>query len=516
MHLEDSLSSYVRAHYDVAYMGEGLDPDHLEAAQEFLLADVHTALAFSVINTDFINRYSREGDIVLLESVSLGCPPESHQQVHAIWIDRKDMLRGWDIGGSDVISGQPLARRVGEHESLAQILIQKVVSAPTEADREAHMAELCEIVYRQCTDIEVTSEEFIHKAAAGLDATFDARNLSMITALSAEKPPKSRSFLIAGISHLVNHDKVEEVLRTFNSSIEEWTRRDLSSFDTFLRGRKVVILIPKASSAPPLFSKIANVMDTCIKRIEKDIPRAVMDRLVLTFPGFGKLRHPQISMQNVLLRVFSLFEEELLHPEFPEGSLDRFTIQLDALITTINTAVGIDSADAKQIAERKELEKAIELLKSKLEEIIGLNPDLNIRKMMIQAIKSLMQLTLEIIFDDEEDGASSDDLPCSNIIHATIIETGKAAGLSEEEAKRRAQLTKDLLEAVSELLLREEFTVWTLEEMKAIHKASAETLTRKALSAEEAAAIDVAISQHYRHLIGASLNDRKKMARMMG
>lgn len=52
-----SITNFIHDHYSILYKGNQVDPNNLEAVEEFILADDHADLGIQLVHSIFLNSF---------------------------------------------------------------------------------------------------------------------------------------------------------------------------------------------------------------------------------------------------------------------------------------------------------------------------------------------------------------------------------------------------------------------------------------------------------------------------
>jgi hypothetical protein len=229
-----NIHAFIQDNYTVVYKGEGVDENDLSSANEYLLADHHGSAGHSALNSLFINTFSKEGDVVMVEAIPSMVEARLEDALQTVWLNTKAKTIGWDIGKIGETTGSTLLQESGDLEIQKQILIKQLLD-PELAEKGKEVFEKLMITSRKILDVVATLEKMgmfdETKFLEMISKTLPARITSMTNTMEKAREIYNKSFLIAGQNHLKHNF--------------EDHRFSLEEFYKFLKDRKVVILFPK-------------------------------------------------------------------------------------------------------------------------------------------------------------------------------------------------------------------------------------------------------------------------------
>jgi hypothetical protein len=219
------MNNFISGNYNIIYKGENVDVNDLSKVDEFLLGDNHGSIIHSEINSLFINTFSNEDDVVMVEAMPSMKKIEKNEALQSVWLKTQSPLFGWDSG---TIKDMGFPSEFQESGALAiqtEIRVRNLLDPAFSDNKEGLKKELSKLIIKQMPFLSTLPWGSIQDC---IKRTFPGRTQSMKDSLIAAKRISARTFLIAGESHLKENPKYL-----------------LGDFPEFLKKRNVVVLFPK-------------------------------------------------------------------------------------------------------------------------------------------------------------------------------------------------------------------------------------------------------------------------------
>ena len=225
------IAHFINQHYDIAYKSVNTNIENFSNVDEFLLAEEHHSMGDSTINSLFINTFSNQDDLILVEGMPSMQPVEKDDTMQSVWLTSQAQIMGWDAEGL-VEKGQSIRTfQIGILGREIHILLREFLESNL-VEKEELRIKLAEAIC-QITDLRISiSEQEWIETSEFIVETFPERVVSMESSLVKAKEISSRTFLIAGQAHLI----------PLNCPL---IPLPLGDFPEFLYSRNAVVLIPK-------------------------------------------------------------------------------------------------------------------------------------------------------------------------------------------------------------------------------------------------------------------------------
>jgi hypothetical protein len=216
-----NVSEFIDQFYDVKFKGQQVPEHNFNSVEEFLLAEKHDALGYDVINSLFINTFSKPQDVVLVESVYSMKKIDKEEALQSICLTTNTSIMGWDTRFYESTDG---------FQFHMKIFLRDYLNPNYIGDKDALKNNMASFI----NDYEIphdnsSSKEIYEKIAED----FPLRTVSMVESLQKAKNIATHTFLIAGYWHLQNELKD--------------SRFSLDKLYADIKDRDLMILFPKIS-----------------------------------------------------------------------------------------------------------------------------------------------------------------------------------------------------------------------------------------------------------------------------
>jgi hypothetical protein len=241
-----NINDFIAEKYYVKFVGNGVQPDNLSSAKEFILTYSEKGNIespdYEEMNALFINTFAQKNDIVLIENPLPNRKIQPHKIARAMWLGDGIDIRAWYCNSDEIPHFEEFNKYI-EMINESSLIIKEILTCHSPDEKEVLEEKLWENMKELLKLPEENIQEKIKKFVP-------SRVLSMVSALEQSSEKAARVFLIA------TEDFFQEVPK----------ERSLNSYDSLhetLEKRNVVVLKPKR----PDFTQYFREREALIKKM---------------------------------------------------------------------------------------------------------------------------------------------------------------------------------------------------------------------------------------------------------
>jgi hypothetical protein len=261
-----SITQFITNNYNILFQGSNVDPNKLDAVEEFILTDDHACLGTQQIHSQFINTYfNLPGSKVYVESQPLGA--ELDDKVKQIyWINNDLIVEGWDIGTIEGIFAKGILNLTKSHSldivqitSLFQTLqlsnnnavkLKLTIKNFIDSDKKSKSREVAK---KELKNVIIESKK-VHFNDTLLfqvvDSTFLERQLSLVNACNRQ----GRKVIVVGELHVYKKDENSTSIFDTDPNLNHG-QIGRALIQNFVKNRNAVVLKPKPGAVHSVYQK---------------------------------------------------------------------------------------------------------------------------------------------------------------------------------------------------------------------------------------------------------------------
>lgn len=270
--INNAFGDFIETNYDVLYQSGVSEPSE---AEWIFLGENHENMGVRKINSLFLQKFTNESDLILLE----GTP--SHQKIkHAsqVTLNSKNKnfnVVGWDMDAGDFENyGRTVSEAQREETAKTQRITLKLLESDLKEEEKSKLEdELVKLSIKQVKDcIQQMGKQSLNpfKYAA---LTFEKRTQSLIKSCNIASDQFTRKFLVAGEGHFKETSSINEIGNMANHFREDAEsalkigNECYKKFKEFIKDKRAVILSPKNEVTAPFQQRGVELRNRIMPRI---------------------------------------------------------------------------------------------------------------------------------------------------------------------------------------------------------------------------------------------------------